>query len=63
LPFDLSKEEFARRVADYKAKLFAALNTEYSEIFLITAVVCVVGAGLALCVGGRGRNTLTDDGL
>jgi MFS family permease len=51
LPFGLAKEEFDARVADYKARLFDALNTEYSEIFLITALICLVGAALALCVG------------
>ncbi|MEV4318502.1 MFS transporter [Actinocrispum sp. NPDC049592] len=51
LPFGISKEQFDAQVADYKAKLMTALNTEYSEMFLITALICVVGAVLALCVG------------
>ncbi|TCO58740.1 MFS transporter [Actinocrispum wychmicini] len=51
LPFGLSKEEFDAQVAVYKGKLFAALNTEYNEMFLITCLLCVVGALLALCVG------------
>jgi MFS family permease len=53
LPFGLTKQQFDAQVADYKAKLFAALNTEYSEIFLITSVICVAGALLALCVGAN----------
>jgi MFS transporter, DHA2 family, triacylglyceride efflux pump len=51
LPFGLSKEEFDAQAAEYKAKLLAALNTEYGEIFLITSLICVVGALLAVCVG------------
>ncbi len=51
IPFGISKEQFDAQVADYKAKLMTALNTEYSEMFLITALVCVAGAVLALCVG------------
>jgi MFS family permease len=51
LPFGLSKEVFDAQVAEYRTKLMAALNTEYSEIFLITSLVCLLGAVLALCVG------------
>jgi len=51
LPFGVPKEEFDRQTAEYKAKLFDALHVEYSEIFLITSLICVVGALLALCVG------------
>jgi hypothetical protein len=56
LPFPgMSKEQFDAQVAQYKAKLFTALNTEYSEIFLITSLICVAGALLALCVGRARR--------
>jgi MFS family permease len=55
LPFGKPKEQFDAEAAEYKAKLFAALNTEYSEIFLITSVICVAGALLALCVGRARR--------
>ncbi|MFD1046379.1 WD40/YVTN/BNR-like repeat-containing protein [Kibdelosporangium lantanae] len=51
LPFGVPKEEFDRQTAVYKAKLFDALHVEYSEIFLITSLICLVGAVLALCVG------------
>jgi MFS family permease len=55
LPFPgMSKEQFDAQLVEYKAKLFTALNTEYSEIFLITSLICLAGALLALCVG-RGR--------
>jgi MFS family permease len=61
LPFGVSKEEFARQTAEYKGKLFAALNTEYSEIFLITALICVAGALLAVCVGRSATKIDTRD--
>jgi MFS family permease len=51
LPFGVPKEEFDRQTAVYKARLFDALHVEYSEIFLITSLICLVGALLALCVG------------
>ncbi|ONI77309.1 MFS transporter [Actinosynnema sp. ALI-1.44] len=55
LPFGKPKEQFDAEVVVYKAKLFEALNTEYSEIFLITSVICVVGALLALATGAVRR--------
>jgi hypothetical protein len=56
LPFPgMTKEQFDAQVLEYKAKLFTALNTEYSEIFLITSLICVAGALLALCVGRARR--------
>lgn len=55
LPFGKSKEQFDAETAAYKAKLFDALNTEYSEIFLITSVICVLGALLALATGAARR--------
>jgi hypothetical protein len=40
-------------LAAYLAAVRRALLTEYSEIFLITAVVCVAGAALSLLIGSR----------
>jgi MFS family permease len=40
-------------LAAYIAGVRRALLTEYSEIFLITAVVCVAGAALSLMIGSR----------
>ena len=48
LPFGVSAAEFAVLLADYDRVLSVALRTEYREIFLITAVICLVGAGLSL---------------
>jgi hypothetical protein len=61
LPFGLTKEQFDAKAAEYKTKLFSALNTEYSEIFLITSVICVVGGLLALCVGTHRASTSVPD--
>ncbi|MET9632853.1 MFS transporter [Lentzea sp. NPDC006480] len=44
LPFGVEKAEYARQLAEYQRRLTEALLTEYHEIFLITAVICAVGA-------------------
>jgi MFS family permease len=41
--------------AAYNRKLNAALHTEYDEIFLITAALCLAGALVALGLGARAR--------
>jgi hypothetical protein len=37
----------------YKEALQSALRTEYREIFIATAAICVVGAACALLLPGR----------
>ncbi|MFI7047970.1 MFS transporter [Streptosporangium sandarakinum] len=54
LPFGVDPAVYARRLAAYETQVKAALHTEYGEIFLITAVLCVVGA-LAATLLPRGR--------
>ncbi|MBV8933336.1 MAG: MFS transporter [Kutzneria sp.] len=49
------RQEFARQLARYQQVVAEALRTEYREIFLITAVICVVGAASALALGSRRR--------
>jgi MFS family permease len=52
-PFGISADEFRRRTADYQEAVRAALRQEYGEIFLATAVLCGLGALVALALGGR----------
>lgn len=52
LPFDLPADEFQRRLSTYEDAVRAALHIEYGELFLITSVVCLIGAGVALGLGG-----------
>ena len=51
LPFGVSAAVFRKELASYEAVLRGALLTEYREIFLCTAVICVVGAVFAALVG------------
>lgn len=53
LPFGVTREEYQAQVDAYTVALNAALRTEYSEIFAVTAAVCVVGALLGLLLGRR----------
>jgi MFS family permease len=55
LPIGVTAEEFGAQLADYQAALSAALLTEYHEIFLITAVICIAGASISLLLPGRLR--------
>ncbi|GAA2425162.1 MFS transporter [Actinomadura vinacea] len=56
LPFLMAADEFARRLAVYRAAVEDALRTEYREIFWITAGLCAVGAVLALAAVVRDRD-------
>jgi MFS family permease len=53
LPFGMPEAEYEQKMAAYRAAVNDALLTQYSETFAITAVVCVVGAALALFVGTK----------
>ena len=48
LPVDGFTEEFAAAMAAYQAKVNAALLVEYHEIFLLTAILCLLGAIVGL---------------
>jgi MFS transporter, DHA2 family, triacylglyceride efflux pump len=53
LPFGLTDEEYQRQSAVYMDALHVALRAEYKEIFLATAVICVLGALAGLLLGSR----------
>jgi len=48
LPFGTSAQAYAAELAQYQRDLGVALHTEYSEIFLITAALCLAGAAMSL---------------
>jgi MFS family permease len=51
LPFGVDAARFHQELAGYEQAVKAALLTEYREIFLATAGICVLAAGCALLVG------------
>ncbi|WP_432980799.1 MFS transporter [Dactylosporangium sp. CA-233914] len=53
LVFGKPADEQRRLMDAYKAALQEALRTEYREIFLATAAICVLGAACALLLQGR----------
>jgi MFS family permease len=53
LPFGVDPETYQRRLADYTAQVQAALHTEYTEMFLVTAFICVAGAAVAVLMPRR----------
>jgi len=57
LPFGVEPAVYATRLAEYEGRVRAALHTEYSEIFLLTAALCALGVPAALLLphGGRGH--------
>jgi MFS family permease len=64
LPFGKPKEQYDKELEVYKHTVKLALQTEYSELFLITGIGCVAGALLALLIyvqrvpaGGTVRST------
>lgn len=55
LPLGMTTEEFRRASSEYTEALRAALRTQYSEVFMITAALCVLGAVVCLALPGRDR--------
>ncbi|MFC7587342.1 MFS transporter [Nonomuraea antimicrobica] len=55
LPFGVDGVTYQRQLADYTAKVQAALHIEYTEMFLVTAFVCLVGVGVAALMPSRRR--------
>lgn len=58
LPFGLSDEEARRQMTAYEHALTSALRTEYREIFLAAAAICVLGALSGLLLGGRSNGQM-----
>ncbi|MFI6388476.1 MFS transporter [Nonomuraea sp. NPDC050540] len=48
LPVGVDAATYAQQLAVYTAKVKAALHVEYTEMFLVTAVLCLLGAVVAL---------------
>ena len=48
LPVGVDQATYAGQLAEYQQALTAALVTEYTEIFLITAVLCAIAAVVAV---------------
>ncbi|HEX2356147.1 MAG TPA: MFS transporter [Micromonosporaceae bacterium] len=61
LPFGVAADEYRRRLTAYEAAVREALRTEYAEIFTVTAVLCLVGALVAVGLGGPGAHTSVAD--
>jgi MFS family permease len=53
LPFGVSAQEYQQQLASYQLALQTALRTQYREIFLLTAGVCLLGAIGALLIRKR----------
>ena len=51
LPFGVAPPEYQRLLDVYRLAVEAALRTQYREIFLLTVVVCLLGAAVALLLG------------
>jgi len=59
LPFGVEPDEYARRLSEYTAAVQAALHVEYTEMFLVTAFICLIGAGLACFIPRRAKIPVT----
>lgn len=53
LPFGVDAETYRRQLAEYTELVQAALHTEYTEMFLVTAVICLLGAVVAARMPAR----------
>ncbi len=58
LPFGMPPETYSQMLAVYEAAVETALRTQYREIFLFTAAVCLLGAAAALWLDRPGQGVL-----
>ncbi|MEU4577677.1 MFS transporter [Nonomuraea sp. NPDC023979] len=54
LPFGVDAAVYAERLEAYTARVEAALHVEYTEMFLVTAFICLAGAAAALLMPRKG---------
>ncbi|WP_219502652.1 MFS transporter, partial [Nonomuraea ceibae] len=54
LPFGVDAAVYAERLEAYTARVEAALHVEYTEMFLVTAFICLAGAAVALLMPRKG---------
>lgn len=59
LPFGVSVDVYQQQLAAYQLAIQTALRTEYRDIFLLTAGVCVLGALGAVLIGKAGTRQAT----
>ncbi|QYC40826.1 MFS-type drug efflux transporter P55 [Nonomuraea coxensis DSM 45129] len=53
LPFGVDAATYQRQLAEYTSQVQAALHVEYTEMFLVTAFVCLAGAAAAFLMPRR----------
>ncbi|MEW9548505.1 MFS transporter [Nonomuraea sp. NPDC050783] len=53
LPFGVDAATYQRQLAEYTARVQAALHVEYTEMFLVTAFVCLAGGAVAVLMPRR----------
>ncbi|MGA5765311.1 MFS transporter [Nonomuraea bangladeshensis] len=53
LPFGVDAATYQRQLAEYTGQVQAALHVEYTEMFLVTAFVCLAGAAAAFLMPRR----------
>ena len=47
LPVGVAPAVYAKQLSEYLAKVNAALHLEYTEMFFVTALICLLGAVVA----------------
>ncbi len=58
LPIGVTQAQFQAQLTRYQDALTGALLTEYREIFLLTAGICIVGAAVAIALPGHASRVI-----